>query len=105
MQPMEITEGNFAKEVLESPVPVLVDFYASWCGPCMVMSPIVDLLAENADGYKVGKINVDEQPTLATANRIMSIPTLVVFKGGKPSGRLVGVQSEQDILALIKKNM
>ena len=83
MSVITITKDNFESEVLKSPVPVLLDFWATWCGPCRMVSPIVDEIAEESDGsYKVGKINVDEQPELASQFRVMSIPTLVVMKDG-----------------------
>lgn len=90
-----LTEQNFAAEVLQSEKPVLVDFWATWCGPCRRQAPIVEELAE--EGYAVGKIDVDEQPGIAQQYRIMSIPTLVVFKGGKEAGRFVGLTSK-DVL-------
>lgn len=84
MSVITITKDNFESEVLKSPVPVLLDFWATWCGPCRMVSPIVDEIAEESDGsYKVGKINVDEQPELASQFRVMSIPTLVVMKDGR----------------------
>lgn len=90
-----LTEQNFAAEVLQSEKPVLVDFWATWCGPCRRQAPIVEELAE--EGYAVGKIDVDEQPGIAQQYRIMSIPTLVVFKGGKEAERFVGLTSK-DVL-------
>lgn len=90
-----LTEQNFTAEVLQSEKPVLVDFWATWCGPCRRQAPIVEELAE--EGYAVGKIDVDEQPGLAQQYRIMSIPTLVVFKGGKEAERFVGLTSK-DVL-------
>jgi thioredoxin len=97
-----ITEDNFKTEVLNSEKPVLVDFWASWCGPCRMVSPIVDEIAEESDGsFKVGKINVDEQPDLATQFDVMSIPTLMVFKNGSVAESAVGVRSKQDILGMI----
>lgn len=97
-----ITEDNFKTEVLSSEKPVLVDFWASWCGPCRMVSPIVDEIAEESDGsFKVGKINVDEQPDLASQFDVMSIPTLMVFKNGSVAESAVGVRSKQDILGMI----
>lgn len=102
MSVVTITEDNFKTEVLNSEQPVLVDFWASWCGPCRMVSPIVDEIAEESDGnFKVGKINVDEQPDLAAQFNVMSIPTLMVFKNGAVAESAVGVRSKQDILGMI----
>ena len=93
MSVITITKDNFESEVLKSPVPVLLDFWATWCGPCRMVSPIVDEIAEESDGsYKVGKINVDEQPELASQFRVMSIPTLVVMKDGAVYKSSIGMQ-------------
>lgn len=97
-----ITNENFEDEVLKSELPVLLDFWADWCGPCKMMSPVVDALAEELDGkVKVGKVNVDEQSALALKYQIMSIPTLVVMKNGVFEGKAVGVQSREEVLALL----
>ena len=104
MSVMVITKDNFEAEVVNSPVPVLLDFWATWCGPCRMVSPIVDEIAEESDGsYKVGKINVDEQPELASAFRVMSIPTLIVMKDGKVYTSSVGMQPKASILSLLDK--
>lgn len=102
MAALIITQDNFEQEILQSDRPVLVDFWASWCGPCRMLSPIVEQLAEEHPEYKVGKVNVDEQEALAAAFGVMSIPTLVVFKGGKVVNQTVGVQSKNKILELLK---
>ena len=103
MSVVEITVENFEKEVVNSDTPVLVDFWATWCGPCKMLSPVVDEVGEESDGsYKVGKINVDEQSELAKRFRVMSIPTLLVFKNGQEVKRNVGVITKEEILDLLK---
>ncbi len=102
MAVVEITKENFEKEVLQSELPVLVDFFATWCGPCKMLSPIVDQLAEELAGtVKVGKVDIDGQIDLARKFRVMSVPTLVVFKNGKVTSQTVGVQTAEQI----KKNI
>lgn len=103
MNVLKITKNNFESEVLKSDQPVLLDFWASWCGPCKMVSPIVDAVAEETKGnVKVGKINVDEEHELAQAFRVMSIPTLVVMKEGKVVEKKVGLQPKQTILAMVQ---
>lgn len=102
MSAITLTKNNFNEEVLQSEKPVLVDFWAPWCGPCRMVSPIVDEIGEEASHVKVGKVNIDEQPELAEAFRVMSIPTLVVMKKGKPVASSVGVKSKQAILDMMK---
>ena len=93
---------NFDEEVIKSAVPVLLDFWATWCGPCRMLSPIVDGIADEVDGKaKVGKINVDEQPELAKQFGVMSIPTLVVMKNGELAAKEVGVRSKQALLDML----
>lgn len=101
MSVLHITKENFENEVLKSDRPVLLDFWASWCGPCRMVSPIIDEIAEETTDKKVGKINVDEQPELAQAFGVMSIPTLVVMKDGEVVGQSVGVKSKETILHML----
>ena len=96
-----ITKENFQSEVVQSDKPVLLDFWATWCGPCRMVSPIVDQIADERSDIKVGKINVDEQPELAQQFRIISIPTLVVMKDGQIANKAVGAMPKEDILALL----
>ena len=97
----KFSSENFEKEVLKSEKPVLVDFYADWCGPCKMMSPIIEELATELDGKaKVGKINVDENPDIAVEYNVMSIPTLIIFKNGKEEKRLVGLRDKEELLNL-----
>ncbi len=103
MSVLTITAENFEQEVLKAERPVLIDFWATWCGPCQMMSPIVDAFAEQRPDLLVGKVNVDEQSQLAAAFGIQSIPTLVVVKEGKITAMAVGVQSEAQLTELVAK--
>lgn len=102
MAVINITAENFEKEVLQAENRVLIDFWASWCGPCKMLSPVVDKIAETETGVKVGKVNVDEQPELAQRFQIMSIPTLLLFEKGVIKNQSVGVQSEDFIRKMVK---
>jgi len=103
MSVLKITKDNFEKEVLQSDKPVLLDFWASWCGPCRMVGPIVEQVAEEiGDTAKVGKINVDEERELAKTFRVMSIPTLIVMKNGKVEKTTVGVQPKQTLLSMLQ---
>lgn len=96
-----ITKENFQSEVMEASVPVLVDFWAAWCGPCQMLSPVVEEIASSQPEIKVGKVNVDEQPQLAQTFSVSAIPTLLVFKHGQLVQQFVGVQPKSTILAAL----
>ena len=99
-----LNQNNFDDEVINSNIPVLVDFWASWCGPCRMIAPIVDQIAnEYAGKVKVSKVNVDEQNELAARYRVMSIPTLFIFKGGKVIDQIVGARPKSDLEAMLDK--
>lgn len=101
MSVIKINKENFASEVLNSNKPVLLDFYADWCGPCRMVGPIVSEIAKERNDVKVGKINVDEQPELAAQFQVMSIPMLAVIKNGKLENQVVGYRSKKQIEAML----
>ena len=100
---MNITSKNFEEEVLKSDLPVLVDFWASWCGPCKMMTPVVEQIEKDMDGKaKVCKVNIDEEQNLAMEYGIMSIPTFLIFKDGKVVNSAVGVRDKQELMNLLQ---
>lgn len=102
MNIIKVSDENFEQEVLNSNIPVLVDFYADWCGPCKMLSPIVDEVAKENEDIKVVKVNVDESQNTAIKYQVMSIPTLVVIKNGNEVNRSVGLIDKQEVLNLVK---
>ncbi|MFZ3172287.1 MAG: thioredoxin [Carboxydocellales bacterium] len=103
---LTFTDSNFKTDVVESAQPVLVDFWAAWCGPCRMIAPVVDEIATDYAGkVKVGKVNVDENRQVAMDFGVMSIPTLLVFKNGQPAERIVGYQNKQQLTAVLDKHL
>mgnify|MGYP002734620826 CR=1 FL=1 len=102
MEIMKVTSANFEEEVLKSEKTVLIDFYADWCGPCKMFSPIVEAVAEENEDIKVVKIDVDNAQDLAIKYQVMSIPTTVVIKDGKEVNRVVGMVSKSDLVEMVK---
>ena len=103
---LTLTETNFSEEVLKSSVPVLVDFWAEWCGPCKMIAPILDEIAQEYDGrLKIGKVNIDDQQSLATQHGIRAIPTLLIFKDGQVADQIVGLRSKRDLKSNLDRVM
>lgn len=101
MAVIKVSNDTFQEKVLNNPKPVLVDFYADWCGPCKMLAPIVEQVSNESEAYEVVKLNVDDAPDIAARYGVMSIPTLIVFKNGEVAGRTVGVQSKAAVQNLI----
>ncbi len=97
-----MTASNFQAEVLDNPEPVLVDFFAPWCGPCMMLMPIIEDIADSDIGINVGRVNIDDDPELTEKYGVMSVPTLIVFKNGKPAAKLTGYHSEDEIINFVR---
>ncbi len=102
MEVLHLTQQNFEEEVLKSEIPVLVDFWAPWCGPCKMLAPVIEEIATEVDGFKVAKVNVDDEVGLARKYGIQSIPTLIVLENGEEKSRSLGVVSKEQILELLK---
>ena len=103
-EPIELTEDNFTSEVLEADMPVMIDFWAPWCGPCRMVAPVIESLADKYDGkIKVAKVNLNESPALASQYGIRSIPAIFIFNNGEVAERAVGVQPEDTLAAMIDR--
>ena len=102
MKPIHLTSVNFEETVKGTSLPILIDFYADWCGPCKMLAPTIEEIAAGAADFLVAKINVDEAPDIAERFAVMSIPTLIVFKNGQPVAQSLGVRPKEDILEMLK---
>jgi len=96
-----LTDLNFEEEVIQSPIPVLVDFSATWCGPCRALAPLIDQLANELEGVKIGKMDIDESPVTAKQYEVRGVPTVMVFKGGKPTAQYVGLTTKKNLIELL----
>lgn len=106
MAELKLTKDNFNSEVLESDIPVLIDFWATWCGPCQMMAPVIEELAKDYDDkVKVGKINVDEEPYLSAQYQITSIPTIMIFVGGQVKKIAIGYRPKEDLEFMLKETL
>ncbi|SDY11905.1 thioredoxin [Lachnobacterium bovis] len=103
MKELIIKNSSFEEDVLNSDIPILVDFWAEWCGPCKMLSPVLAEIAEENDAFKIGKVNVDKDPSLAQKYLITNIPCLILFKDGKEVNRMVGLHSKEEVLEFIQK--
>jgi len=103
MSVIKITKDNFQEQVMQSQVPVLIDFWAEWCGPCRMVGPVIDEIGEEVTGAKIAKVNVDEQPELAAQFNVMSIPTIVIVKNGQVAESSVGVKPKAALLQMIEQ--
>lgn len=102
MDVLHVTQENFEEEVIKSEVPVIVDFWAPWCGPCKMLSPVVEEIAAEADGFKVAKVNVDDEALITRRYGIQSIPTIIVFENGEEKNRSLGMATKEQVLELLK---
>ncbi|MDI7276327.1 MAG: thioredoxin [Anaerolineae bacterium] len=106
VEPVDVTDATFDKEVLQSELPTLVDFWAAWCGPCRMIAPVVkEIASEQAGVLKVTKLDVDQNPAVATRFGVQSIPTLIVFKGGQPVERIVGYMPKERLLERVRPHL
>ncbi len=106
VEPMEVTDATFDKEVVQSAMPALVDFWAAWCGPCRMIAPVVkEIASEQAGALKVAKLDVDQNPATATRFGVQSIPTLIVFKDGQPVERIVGYMPKERLLERVRPHL